>query len=66
MGCDLVCCGHTHHATTINTPDVTYVNSGCWTEIPCTYLAVADGVVQLRTFELDVAPPATAEPALAR
>jgi UDP-2,3-diacylglucosamine pyrophosphatase LpxH len=64
--CDIVCCGHTHHATMINAPSITYVNCGCWTEVPCTYLTVSDGVVQLRTLDL-AAPSATeAEPALAR
>jgi UDP-2,3-diacylglucosamine pyrophosphatase LpxH len=68
-GCDFVCCGHTHLAKTINAGDVTYVNGGCWTETPCTYLTVVDGVVQIRTFEPAMPQTITTtapEPALAR
>jgi UDP-2,3-diacylglucosamine pyrophosphatase LpxH len=49
--CDAVCCGHTHHATVNTEGPVHYYNSGCWTELPCTYLTVADGQIELRTFE---------------
>ncbi len=50
-GCDAVCCGHTHHAVTRQTPYVHYYNSGCWTELPCTYLTVSDGEVLTRHYE---------------
>ena len=43
-GFDIVCCGHTHLAEASHP----YYNSGCWTESPGTYLAVKDGVVELR------------------
>jgi UDP-2,3-diacylglucosamine pyrophosphatase LpxH len=49
--CTAVCCGHTHHAVTRHTPQMRYYNSGCWTELPCTYLTVADGVVETRHYE---------------
>jgi UDP-2,3-diacylglucosamine pyrophosphatase LpxH len=49
--CSVVCCGHTHHAGFGSTPDVRYHNSGCWTEVPCSYLAVAEGCVRLHQFE---------------
>lgn len=49
--CDAVCCGHTHHAVTMTEGPVHYFNSGCWTETPCSYLTVADGVIDLHTFE---------------
>ncbi|HEV3263425.1 MAG TPA: metallophosphoesterase family protein [Gemmataceae bacterium] len=61
--CAAVCCGHTHHAVDAGTGQVHYFNSGCWTELPCSYLTVADGRVELHTFnagagndEPDVAP----------
>ena len=41
--------GHTHHATTDRSGDVHYFNSGCWTEVPCTYLTVADGLIEIKT-----------------
>lgn len=40
-------------------------NSGNWTEKPCYYLTVADGVVEVRAHDEDragEAEPATAEP----
>ncbi|HUN66015.1 MAG TPA: UDP-2,3-diacylglucosamine diphosphatase [Bacteroidota bacterium] len=68
-GCDIVCCGHTHHAEQIAGQFVEYHNSGCWTESPCTYLDVNRGRVLLRTFvpagiteQTDYAE--TAEPAI--
>ena len=48
LGCDVVCCGHTHFADTAEADGVTYFNSGCWTESPCSYLTVACGDVRLR------------------
>jgi UDP-2,3-diacylglucosamine pyrophosphatase LpxH len=59
--CSVVCCGHTHHALANESGPVRYYNSGCWTELPCTYLAVAGGSVELRHFgpeALEPAPPA--------
>lgn len=49
-GCQAVCCGHTHHATVCETGPILYYNSGCWTELPCTYLTVKAGQVELREF----------------
>jgi UDP-2,3-diacylglucosamine pyrophosphatase LpxH len=46
-GCDAVCCGHTHLAVAQTEPAIAYYNSGCWTELPCTYLTVKDGVIRL-------------------
>jgi UDP-2,3-diacylglucosamine pyrophosphatase LpxH len=48
--CTAVCCGHTHHATFDHGPDIRYFNSGCWTELPCTYLTVADGRIKLHSY----------------
>lgn len=49
-GCDIVCCGHTHLEMARPGP-VGYFNSGCWTEIPCTYLCVINGNVEVKHFE---------------
>jgi UDP-2,3-diacylglucosamine pyrophosphatase LpxH len=51
--CSAVCCGHTHAAVAQTDQPVAYFNSGCWTELPCTYLTVADGVVRLHAFKSD-------------
>jgi UDP-2,3-diacylglucosamine pyrophosphatase LpxH len=59
LGCDAVCCGHTHLAVANEGGPVAYYNSGCWTEKPCHYLAVGDGRVEVRTFDqaaVDVTP----------
>jgi UDP-2,3-diacylglucosamine pyrophosphatase LpxH len=51
LHCTAVCCGHTHAAVEqLDTP-VAYFNSGCWTELPCTYLIVDNGVVRLMKFQ---------------
>ncbi len=42
--CHMVACGHTHFPVACGG----YFNSGCWTETPCSYLAVSDGVVELK------------------
>lgn len=51
-GCQGAICGHTHHACTHNNQPISYFNSGCWTELPCTYLTVSEGNVQLHAFEM--------------
>jgi UDP-2,3-diacylglucosamine pyrophosphatase LpxH len=48
--CEAVCCGHTHHPVISLSGPVEYYNSGSWTELPCTYLAVEDGCIDLRSF----------------
>jgi UDP-2,3-diacylglucosamine pyrophosphatase LpxH len=49
--CEAVCCGHTHHAVVNTGGPVHYFNSGCWTERPCTYLTIEDGLIELHTFQ---------------
>lgn len=48
--CNVVCLGHTHHATIDKNHAVWYCNSGCWTEKQCCYLAINNGQVNLETF----------------
>lgn len=49
--CDAVCCGHTYLPAAIETGDVVYYNSGCWTEKPCHYLAIRDGRVEALNYQ---------------
>jgi UDP-2,3-diacylglucosamine pyrophosphatase LpxH len=49
-GCAAVCCGHTHHAVDNPARSVHYYNGGCWTELPCTFLAIERGQVAVRTY----------------
>jgi len=55
--CQAVCCGHTHHAVSSPFGAVHYYNAGCWTELPCTYLSVEHGRVELHSFEIPCAEP---------
>lgn len=52
--CTTVCCGHTHSAVAHTERLVAYYNCGCWTELPCTYLTVAKGIVRLSTFHAEM------------
>ncbi len=48
---NVVICGHTHQPTTVEIDGATYVNSGCWTDIPSTYVVIStEGDVQLREY----------------
>jgi UDP-2,3-diacylglucosamine pyrophosphatase LpxH len=49
--CNMVCCGHTHVAVAAADQPIPYFNSGCWTELPGSYLTVQRGVVRLHEFE---------------
>jgi UDP-2,3-diacylglucosamine pyrophosphatase LpxH len=53
-GCDAVCCGHTHLPVANADGPVQYFNSGCWTENPCHYLTVKDGVVTVCSYTEEV------------
>ena len=55
-GYDTVCCGHTHHPVVAACDGVTYVNSGCWTERPCHYLTIRDGVTELCEYHEEALP----------
>jgi UDP-2,3-diacylglucosamine pyrophosphatase LpxH len=45
---DVIFCGHTHHADSAVAPDgIAYFNTGCWTDIPSTYVTVGlDGAIK--------------------
>jgi UDP-2,3-diacylglucosamine pyrophosphatase LpxH len=58
LHCTDVCCGHTHQCVVNRTGPVHYYNSGCWTELPGTFLTVADGHIELHSFDPDNVVPA--------
>jgi UDP-2,3-diacylglucosamine pyrophosphatase LpxH len=60
--CTAVCCGHTHAAVAKTELPIAYFNSGCWTELPCSYLTVADGIVRLHTFKPESVPAIESKP----
>jgi UDP-2,3-diacylglucosamine pyrophosphatase LpxH len=47
--CDVIVCGHTH-AHTSCLGEVSYFNSGCWTENTCSYIAVKNGSLSINIF----------------
>jgi UDP-2,3-diacylglucosamine pyrophosphatase LpxH len=46
----MVCCSHTHLGLEDNEGKIGYYNSGCWTEEPCTFLTIKDGIIKLNSF----------------
>jgi UDP-2,3-diacylglucosamine pyrophosphatase LpxH len=60
LGADVVCCGHTHLAVAFPEDPLPYFNSGCWTETPCHFLTLADGVVTLNAYDPSAALADTA------
>lgn len=49
-GMDAVCCGHTHLAIEDTSGEVWYHNGGCWTETPCSYISIENGVIKVNSF----------------
>jgi len=47
QGGDGVVTGHTHYAEDVHDQNVHYLNTGCWTEPPCSYATVAGDRLQL-------------------
>ncbi len=39
-GADAVVCGHTHLSMSKESDDITYYNTGCWTDVPSTFIAI--------------------------
>lgn len=68
LGCTMACCGHTHHPIANRDVAIPYFNSGCWTELPGSYLTIRNGEVDLCYFEESLsveAPQRQSEPVLA-
>lgn len=53
-GCDVVMCGHTHHSAAAREQGIEYFNSGCWTELPPTWLAVYAGRVAICRYQQEL------------
>lgn len=54
LGCDAVCCGHTHLPVAFPEDPLPYFNSGCWTESPSHYLSLTDGLVTVHPYHPNV------------
>ena len=44
---EAVTCGHTHFTEDVTVDGIRYVNTGCWTELPASYLHVDDSDIRL-------------------
>jgi UDP-2,3-diacylglucosamine pyrophosphatase LpxH len=49
-GANYVFCGHTHKAMEKNNHEIRYFNSGCWTDIPCTYITIDEKDIKIREY----------------
>lgn len=63
LGCDAVCCGHTHLPGGFDGP-VGYYNSGSWTDRPCHYLTLVDGAVEVCEYREEAAEEVAAAESL--
>ena len=46
-GADNVFCGHTHRTTHLKRKNIDYYNSGCWTQLPSTYITMSHGIIKI-------------------
>lgn len=58
---DIVVCGHTHHADSVEGDPYpggrpTYYNTGCWTDTHCHFWTMEDGFTQLHEITADELP----------
>jgi UDP-2,3-diacylglucosamine pyrophosphatase LpxH len=60
LGCHAVVCGHTHHCAASAEGGIDYFNSGCWTELPSTWLAVDAGHIAIRHYHATSTPESRA------
>ncbi len=47
-----VICGHTHYSEDTVIQGIRYINTGCWTEWPPSYLVVNDKEMNLKTLDI--------------
>lgn len=50
QGARYVFCGHTHRALEKRNHDILYYNSGCWTDLPCTYITIDENVIKIHEY----------------
>ncbi|MFH1182833.1 MAG: UDP-2,3-diacylglucosamine diphosphatase [Candidatus Moraniibacteriota bacterium] len=49
-GIDYIFCGHTHKAMELTKDGVSYYNSGCWTDVPSTYITLDDKGIKIQKY----------------
>ncbi len=50
LGYDVVCTGHTHSKDYHYGTYPEYFNSGSWTELPCSYIEIVNGLVEVKEY----------------
>lgn len=50
MQVDYIFCGHTHKAMKSKSRGVTYYNSGCWTDVPSTYITIDQDKIEIHNY----------------
>jgi len=50
QGANYVFCGHTHRALEKKLQNVNYYNSGCWTDLPCTYITIDKDIIKIHEY----------------
>ena len=50
-GVDYIFCGHTHKAKKVRRGNITYYNSGCWTDVPSTYITLDEDNIQIHKWK---------------
>lgn len=48
---NIVFCGHTHKAMKKELRGIQYFNSGCWTDIPSTYISITSNSIEIKEVE---------------
>lgn len=48
---DIVFCGHTHKAMEKKLRGIHYYNSGCWTDVPSTYISITSEEIKIKEVE---------------
>lgn len=49
-GASYVFCGHTHRATEKKNHAIMYYNSGCWTDLPCSYITIDENNIKIHEY----------------
>ncbi len=49
-GANYVFCGHTHKHLEKNKNGIKYYNSGCWTDLPCTYITIDENNIKIHEY----------------
>lgn len=50
-GVDYIFCGHTHKAKKVRRGKITYYNSGCWTDVPSTYITLDEDNIRIHKYK---------------